>query len=101
MTGVFAFRWIVCGAAFLAHLLSTGLQLAYGALHVYALRHLGPSADHAGTGLQTLYTSKQCRSILSNVTYSEILSLRLNKVCVIYIVYVYTLTYYKMQSYVK
>ncbi|CAH1639149.1 unnamed protein product [Spodoptera littoralis] len=39
--------WIVCGAAFLAHLLSTGLQLAYGALHVYALRHLGPSADHA------------------------------------------------------
>lgn len=41
-------RWIVCGAAFLAHLLSTGLQLAYGALHVYALRHLGPSADHAG-----------------------------------------------------
>ncbi|XP_068617909.1 monocarboxylate transporter 2-like [Battus philenor] len=39
--------WIVCGAAFLAHLLSTGLQLAYGALHVYALRHLGPAADHA------------------------------------------------------
>ncbi|CAG9111813.1 unnamed protein product [Plutella xylostella] len=39
--------WIVCGAAFLAHLLSTGLQLAYGALHVYALRHLGPSADQA------------------------------------------------------
>ncbi|XP_013199339.1 monocarboxylate transporter 4 [Amyelois transitella] len=39
--------WIVCGAAFLAHLLSTGLQLAYGALHVYALRHLGPTADHA------------------------------------------------------
>lgn len=39
--------WIVCGAAFLAHLLSTGLQLAYGALHVYALRHLGPNADHA------------------------------------------------------
>lgn len=38
----------MCGAAFLAHLLSTGLQLAYGALHVYALRHLGPSADHAG-----------------------------------------------------
>lgn len=41
-------RWIVCGAAFLAHLLSTGLQLAYGALHVYALRHLGPAGDHAG-----------------------------------------------------
>lgn len=40
--------WIVCGAAFLAHLLSTGLQLAYGALHVYALRHFGPAADHAG-----------------------------------------------------
>ncbi|XP_061379363.1 monocarboxylate transporter 4-like [Danaus plexippus] len=39
--------WIVCGAAFLAHLLSTGLQLAYGALHVYAIRHLGPAADHA------------------------------------------------------
>lgn len=38
--------WIVCGAAFLAHLLSTGLQLAYGALHVYALKHLGPHADH-------------------------------------------------------
>lgn len=42
------FRWIVCGAAFLAHLLSTGLQLAYGALHVYAIKHLGPTADHAG-----------------------------------------------------
>ncbi|XP_041982093.1 monocarboxylate transporter 4-like [Aricia agestis] len=39
--------WIVCGAAFLAHLVSTGLQLAYGALHVYALRHLGQAADHA------------------------------------------------------
>ncbi|CAK1586961.1 unnamed protein product [Parnassius mnemosyne] len=39
--------WIVCGAAFLAHLLSTGIQLAYGALHVYALKHLGPAADHA------------------------------------------------------
>ncbi|XP_073961544.1 monocarboxylate transporter 4-like [Choristoneura fumiferana] len=39
--------WIVCGAAFLAHLLSTGLQLAYGALHVYAIKHLGPAADHA------------------------------------------------------
>ncbi|KAJ2945627.1 hypothetical protein O0L34_g451 [Tuta absoluta] len=39
--------WIVCGAAFLAHLLSTGLQLAYGALHVYAMKHLGPTADHA------------------------------------------------------
>ncbi|XP_028041504.1 monocarboxylate transporter 4-like isoform X2 [Bombyx mandarina] len=43
--------WIVCGAAFLAHLLSTGLQLAYGALHVYALKHLGPTADHAGVVL--------------------------------------------------
>lgn len=47
-------RWIVCGAAFLAHLLSTGLQLAYGALHVYALRHLGPSPDHAGKFLSSI-----------------------------------------------
>ncbi|XP_067011576.2 monocarboxylate transporter 4-like [Anabrus simplex] len=33
--------WIVCGAGFLVHLLTSGLQLAFGLLYVYALHHLG------------------------------------------------------------
>ncbi|GAB0089113.1 uncharacterized protein DMENIID0001_036020 [Sergentomyia squamirostris] len=33
--------WIVCGVAFLAHVLSTGFQLSYGLLLLYAIRHLG------------------------------------------------------------
>lgn len=32
--------WIVCGAAFLAHLLTTGMQLAFGLLYIYTLQHL-------------------------------------------------------------
>ncbi|KAG7312225.1 hypothetical protein JYU34_001696 [Plutella xylostella] len=55
--------WIVCGAAFLAHLLSTGLQLAYGALHVYALRHLGPSADQAVLILYTVWAGALCLGV--------------------------------------
>ncbi|XP_011868794.1 PREDICTED: monocarboxylate transporter 4-like [Vollenhovia emeryi] len=33
--------WLVCAAGFLALLLTTGMQLAFGALHLYAARHLG------------------------------------------------------------
>uniref|UniRef100_A0A4Y0BMK8 Major facilitator superfamily (MFS) profile domain-containing protein n=1 Tax=Anopheles funestus TaxID=62324 RepID=A0A4Y0BMK8_ANOFN len=33
--------WIVCGVAFLAHVLTTGFQLSYGLLLLYAIRHLG------------------------------------------------------------
>lgn len=33
--------WIVCGVAFLAHVLTTGFQLSYGLLLLYAMRHLG------------------------------------------------------------
>lgn len=33
--------WIVCAAGFLALLLTTGMQLAFGILHLCALRHLG------------------------------------------------------------
>lgn len=33
--------WLVCAAGFLAMLLTTGMQLAFGVLHLYAARHLG------------------------------------------------------------
>ncbi|XP_055684488.1 monocarboxylate transporter 12 [Lutzomyia longipalpis] len=33
--------WIVCGVSFLAHVLTTGFQLSYGLLLLYAIRHLG------------------------------------------------------------
>lgn len=33
--------WIVCGVAFLAHVLTTGFQLSYGLLYLFATRHLG------------------------------------------------------------
>lgn len=33
--------WIVCGVAFLAHVLTTGFQLSYGLLLLYAMLHLG------------------------------------------------------------
>ncbi|XP_058452063.1 uncharacterized protein LOC131430851 isoform X1 [Malaya genurostris] len=37
--------WIVCGVAFLAHVLTTGFQLAYGLLLLYAIRHLGSEVN--------------------------------------------------------
>ncbi|XP_046836614.1 monocarboxylate transporter 10-like isoform X2 [Vespa crabro] len=33
--------WLVCAAGFLALLLTTGMQLAFGFLHLYATRHFG------------------------------------------------------------
>ncbi|KAI4499087.1 hypothetical protein M0802_005670 [Mischocyttarus mexicanus] len=33
--------WLVCAAGFLALLLTTGMQLAFGFLHLYAARHFG------------------------------------------------------------
>ncbi|CAD7079779.1 unnamed protein product [Hermetia illucens] len=33
--------WIICGVAFLAHVLTSGLQLSYGLLMLYAMKHLG------------------------------------------------------------
>ncbi|XP_050459539.1 monocarboxylate transporter 4-like [Cataglyphis hispanica] len=33
--------WLVCAAGFLALLLTTGMQLAFGMLYLYAIRHLG------------------------------------------------------------
>ncbi|KAJ6645744.1 Monocarboxylate transporter 2 [Pseudolycoriella hygida] len=33
--------WIISGVAFLAHVLTTGFQLSYGLLLLYAIRHLG------------------------------------------------------------
>lgn len=33
--------WIVCSIAFLAHILTTGFQLSYGFLFLYAVKHLG------------------------------------------------------------
>ncbi|CAO1374605.1 unnamed protein product [Diamesa hyperborea] len=41
--------WIVCSVAFLAHILTTGFQLSYGFLLLYAIKHLGQeSAMEAG-----------------------------------------------------
>lgn len=33
--------WIVCSIAFLAHILTTGFQLSYGFLFLYAVKHFG------------------------------------------------------------
>lgn len=33
--------WLVCAAGFLALLLTTGMQLAFGLLHVHAVRRFG------------------------------------------------------------
>jgi hypothetical protein len=42
--------WIVCGVGFLVHLLTSGLQLSFGLLYLYTLRHLGDTAPmDAGT----------------------------------------------------
>lgn len=35
--------WLVCAAGFLAMLLTTGMQLAFGQLYIYAAKHLGQS----------------------------------------------------------
>lgn len=32
--------WLVCGAAFLAHLLTSGVQLAFGLLYLYTMKFL-------------------------------------------------------------
>ncbi|RZC36658.1 hypothetical protein BDFB_006539, partial [Asbolus verrucosus] len=32
--------WLVCGAAFLAHLLTSGFQLAFGLLYLYTMKFL-------------------------------------------------------------
>lgn len=32
--------WLVCGAAFMAHLLTSGLQLAFGLLYLYVMKFL-------------------------------------------------------------
>lgn len=32
--------WLVCGAAFLAYLLTSGLQFAFGLLYIYTLKYL-------------------------------------------------------------
>lgn len=32
--------WLVCGAAFLAHLLTSGIQLAFGLLYLYTVKFL-------------------------------------------------------------
>ena len=43
--------WLVCAAGFLAHLLSSGLQLAHGLLAVYAALHLHtPARGPVDTG---------------------------------------------------
>ena len=36
--------WIVCGVGFLVHLLTSGLQLSFGLLYLYAITHLGDTA---------------------------------------------------------
>ncbi|XP_031633753.1 uncharacterized protein LOC116347331 [Contarinia nasturtii] len=35
------YGWIVSGVAFLAHVMTTGFQLSYGLLYLFATRHLG------------------------------------------------------------
>ncbi|XP_049855486.1 monocarboxylate transporter 12-like, partial [Schistocerca gregaria] len=49
--------WIVCAAGFLAHLLSCGLQLAFGLLLLYTVRHLGDNAVIDSAWLGALSTS--------------------------------------------
>ncbi|XP_060522678.1 monocarboxylate transporter 2-like [Cylas formicarius] len=39
--------WLVCGAAFLAHLLTSGLQLAFGLLYLYTMKFLIKSKHEA------------------------------------------------------
>lgn len=63
--------WLVCAAGFLALLLTTGMQLAFGLLHLYAARHFGElhlmdigrsrfvSSGTSGTGTKTLCTSRK------------------------------------------
>jgi hypothetical protein len=44
--------WIVCGVCFLAHLLTSGLQLGFGLLYLYTLHHLRDAgAMDAGTSM--------------------------------------------------
>nr|CAD7424246.1 unnamed protein product [Timema monikensis] len=44
--------WIVCGAGFIISLLTTGMQLSFGLLYLYALAHLGEhNVMDAGTQL--------------------------------------------------
>lgn len=37
--------WLVCGAAFLAHVLTSGLQLAFGLLYLYVMQFLVKKYD--------------------------------------------------------
>lgn len=45
--------WIISGVAFLAHVLTTGFQLSYGLLLLYAMRHLGQEVA-TETGMENL-----------------------------------------------
>nr|XP_022921215.1 monocarboxylate transporter 2-like [Onthophagus taurus] len=37
--------WLVCGAAFLAHLLTSGIQLAFGLLYLYTMKYMVKKND--------------------------------------------------------
>ncbi|XP_069699986.1 monocarboxylate transporter 4 isoform X3 [Periplaneta americana] len=50
--------WIVCGAGFLVQLLTSGVQLGFGLLYLYAMRHLGVDVtDAAWLGALSLAVS--------------------------------------------
>ncbi|KAK6628062.1 hypothetical protein RUM44_010544 [Polyplax serrata] len=36
--------WIICGAGFIVHLFTTGLQLSFGLLYLHTLHHIGNHA---------------------------------------------------------
>lgn len=48
--------WIVCGAGFLAHLLTSGLQLAFGLLYLYTTKHV--TGRHGDREAYVMYTGK-------------------------------------------
>ncbi|KAG5674641.1 hypothetical protein PVAND_004595 [Polypedilum vanderplanki] len=50
--------WIVCSVAFLAHILTTGFQLSYGFLLLYAIKHLGQESALEAIYDSTLRTSQ-------------------------------------------
>ncbi|GLV34501.1 hypothetical protein CBL_09749 [Carabus blaptoides fortunei] len=53
--------WIVCGAAFLAHLLTTGLQLAFGLLYLYTMQYLvGRNVDRDAYAMGTAWLGALC-----------------------------------------
>ncbi|KAF7267159.1 hypothetical protein GWI33_019580 [Rhynchophorus ferrugineus] len=63
--------WLVCGAAFLAHLLTSGLQLAFGLLYLYTMKFLIKSKSETEREFYVMATVESMPLHLSPILYRK------------------------------